>query len=235
MTPVRSSYETRRGEIETYFDRTAVDAWKRLTSTGKVSGIRATVRAGRERMRHLLVSWLPADLTGTRVFDAGCGTGLLSRDAAQRGADVLGVDLSPSLVAVAQESNANGLKPGSAAYRAGDMLEAAHGRFDYIVAMDSLIHYRTPDMVAALARLAPRCDRSLLFTFAPRSPALSAMHFAGRLFPRSDRAPAIEPVSETQLRQLIAALPGLAGWRVARTERVVSGFYTSQAVELVRQ
>ena len=43
------SYQQRRGQIETYFDRTAVQAWARLTSDAPVSRIRATVRAGRGR------------------------------------------------------------------------------------------------------------------------------------------------------------------------------------------
>ena len=46
----------RRGEIETYFDRTAVEAWARLTSDAPVGRIRATVRAGRDRMRATLLS-----------------------------------------------------------------------------------------------------------------------------------------------------------------------------------
>ena len=45
------SYFERRGEIETYFDRTAAHTWQKLTSDAPVSGIRATVRAGRDRMR----------------------------------------------------------------------------------------------------------------------------------------------------------------------------------------
>ena len=101
--------------------------------------------------------------------------------------------------------------------------------------MDSLIHYRTHDMVAVVAKLAARADRSVLVTFAPRTPALTAMHLAGRLFPRADRAPAIEPVSEAALRRLIAAEPALGQWQIARTERIVSGFYLSQALELVRR
>ena len=50
------SYLERRGEIETYFDRTAATAWQKLTSDAPVSGIRATVRAGRDRMRATLLS-----------------------------------------------------------------------------------------------------------------------------------------------------------------------------------
>ncbi|MFW5833959.1 MAG: magnesium protoporphyrin IX methyltransferase, partial [Pseudomonadota bacterium] len=45
------TYQTRRSELLTYFDRTAAEAWSKLTSDAPVSGIRATVRAGRERMR----------------------------------------------------------------------------------------------------------------------------------------------------------------------------------------
>ena len=62
-----TTYTTRRGEIETYFDRTAAAAWSRLTSDAPVSGIRATVRAGRDRMRATLLSHLPQDLTGLRL------------------------------------------------------------------------------------------------------------------------------------------------------------------------
>jgi magnesium-protoporphyrin O-methyltransferase len=75
------------------------------------------------------------------------------------------------------------------------MLDVTSGRFDYVVAMDSLIHYRHRDTVRVLEGLAARTAYSLLFTFAPRTAALSVMHGVGRLFPRADRAPAIEPVS----------------------------------------
>jgi magnesium-protoporphyrin O-methyltransferase len=43
-----ATYQTRRAELETYFDRTAADAWKRLTSDAPVGSVRATVRAGRK-------------------------------------------------------------------------------------------------------------------------------------------------------------------------------------------
>ena len=60
-------YTSRRGEIENYFDRTAAAAWERLTSDAPVGRIRATVRAGRDRMRATLLSWLPDDLSGRRI------------------------------------------------------------------------------------------------------------------------------------------------------------------------
>ena len=48
------TYTSRRSEIEHYFDRTAASAWARLTSDAPVGRIRATVRAGRDRMRNTL-------------------------------------------------------------------------------------------------------------------------------------------------------------------------------------
>ena len=58
------TYQQRRGELQTYFDRTAADAWARLTSTAPVSRIRATVRAGRDAMRATILNFLPNDLAG---------------------------------------------------------------------------------------------------------------------------------------------------------------------------
>jgi magnesium-protoporphyrin O-methyltransferase len=229
------SYLSRRGELETYFDRTAVDAWKRLTSDAPVSGIRATVRAGRNEMRATLLSWMPADLSGRRVLDAGCGTGALAVEAARAGADVTAVDLSPTLIGIAKERMPTDLGRGTLRFSSGDMLDAAHGQFDHVVAMDALIHYSLPDLVSALGALAARAEHSLIFTFAPRTKLLAAMHAVGRLLPRSDRAPAIEPAAEDKLIAAIMNRPNLQEWRVGRQHRVAVGFYISSAMELVRR
>ncbi len=227
-------YRARRGELETYFDRTAVDAWARLTSTAPVSRIRATVRAGRDSMRSTLLGFLPGNLKGTRILDAGCGTGALSVEAAHRGAGVVAIDLSPTLVSLARQRVPDVLRAGSIDFRVGDMFDPGLGSFTHVVAMDSLIHYRAEDVVRVLASFASRTERSIVFTFAPRTPALTVMWTMGRLFPRGDRAPALEPVSEATLRKRLSAEPALRGWRVGRTRRITSGFYKSQAMELVR-
>ena len=229
-----ATYLARRGQLETYFDRTAAEAWKRLTSDAPVSGIRATVRAGRDRMRATLMSWLPGDLHGRRVLDAGCGTGALAVEAARRGAHVVAVDLAGTLVSLAGERMPGDMGSGRIEWRVGDMTDPALGSFDHVVAMDSLIHYPAPDMARAVGGLAARATGSVLFTFAPRTPMLSAMHAAGRLFPRGDRAPAIEPVRPAAITGRLFRDPAMAEWQPARTLRIASGFYTSQALELVR-
>ena len=97
------SYEATRARVETYFDRTATEVWARLTSDAPVSRIRQTVREGRDEMRAQMLARLPADLTGARVLDAGCGAGQMTAELAARGADVLACDISPSLVDIARE------------------------------------------------------------------------------------------------------------------------------------
>lgn len=230
-----ATYQDRRGEIEHYFDRTAAQTWARLTSDAPVGRIRATVRAGRDRMRATLLSWLPEDLSGRRVLDAGCGTGALAVEAARRGAEVVAIDLSPTLVALARDRLPESLGGGSVEFRSGDMLDEALGPFDHVVAMDSLIHYRAHDVVTALTRLAERTRHSIVFTAAPRTPATMLMLTMGKLFPRSDRSPAIEPVAPEALRRLMAAEPSLAAWRTGRYENISGGFYKSQALEWTRQ
>lgn len=231
-TRASSNYDVQRERLAAYFDGTARKAWIDLTGDAKVSGIRATVRAGRERMRETLLSWLPQDLRRTRLLDAGCGTGALSVSAACRGAEVTGVDVAEGLVAIARERTPSFIGHGRIDWHAGDMLDPALGEFAHVVAMDSLIHYPASDIVATVAELSQRCSNSILFTFAPHTRALGAMHKVGKFFPRSDRSPAIVPVAEDELRQRLASL---SGWRIGRTERISSGFYTSQAMELVRR
>jgi magnesium-protoporphyrin O-methyltransferase len=60
------------------------------------------------------------------------------------------------------------------------------------------------------------------------------MHAFGRLFPRGNRAPAIEPVNEQAFCTQLSKSPKLATWRLSRTRRVQNGFYISQALELIR-
>ena len=216
-------YEATRARVETYFDRTATKTWERLTSDAPVSGIRATVRAGRDRMRDILINQLPADLAGARILDAGCGTGALAFELAKRGADVVGVDISPQLIDIAQKRTPDHMQ-GTLKLSVGDMLDPSLGSFDHIVAMDSMIYYTATDIARILDGVAPRLNQNMVFTVAPRTPLLMAMFRVGKLFPRSDRSP-------TMIPHVTSKIAGMTKGQVRDVERVTSGFYISQAVE----
>ena len=148
-----TTYFARRDQLEQYFDRTAVEMWKRMTSDAPLSRVRATVRAGRDAMRATILDWLPLDLQGSRILDAGCGTGALAFELANRGATVVGVDVSPTLVGLARERAPINAGRGAATFAVGDMLDSSLGEFDYVVAMDSLIHYQGEDIARIVSAI----------------------------------------------------------------------------------
>ena len=215
-------YSATLSRVEHYFDRSATKVWERLTSDAPVSRIRQTVREGRDRMRALMLSRLPADLHGARVLDAGCGAGQMTAELAARGADVVAVDISPALVDIARTR-----LPADHAHRvtfaSGDMT-GDHGRFDHVLAMDSLIYYDTRDICAALHRLGDRTNGSVVFTVAPRTAFLMAFWTMGKLFPRTDRSPTMVPHAFKTLRHA-------ATGHLTKIDRVTRGFYISECLE----
>ncbi|MEM8561955.1 MAG: magnesium protoporphyrin IX methyltransferase [Pseudomonadota bacterium] len=229
-----TTYEQRRDEIETYFDRTAAENWSRLTTDAPVGRIRQTVREGRDQMRATVLQWLPEDLSGQRVLDAGCGTGLFAFEAARRGANVVAMDLSNTLVSLAQERLPSDIDPARIQFKVGDMSTPGIGEFDHVVAMDSLIHYQLADAITVIEQMTTLAGQGVIFTFAPRTPLLGAMHAIGQLFPQGNRSPSIEPVAERALRAQLHSALSTDQWTAGRTRRVSRGFYTSQAFELVR-
>ncbi len=223
---MQDTYLVTRDRLENYFDRASRDAWRQLTSNEPVSFIRNLVRKGREKMQENILQNLPKDLNGLRIFDAGCGTGNLSRLLGDRGAEVVGVDISEGLIEIAKSRNSENK---NLRFFAGDMNEPSFGYFDYIIAMDSLIHYNAVDMVKSLSKFSSRVNRSIIFTVVPKTPLLNLKLQVGKAFPRSDRSPVVEPVSE---RNLINLCKSAGRNQVRKLSRVKSPFYTSEAWEL---
>ena len=220
------NYNQTLSRVETYFDKTATQTWERLTSDAPVSRIRQTVRAGRDQMRAKLLSQLPNDLMGARVLDAGCGVGQVSQALAERGAQVTAIDISPSLIEIAQRRIPSSLH-NQIEFLAGDMKNTALGSFDYVLAMDSLIYYSQRDLTQVLDNLLRRTSRDLIFTVAPKTPLLMMMWYAGKLAPRGDKSPTMVPHSPNALARALGAeiLSSDLG-------RVTSGFYISHALRV---
>lgn len=219
-----ADYAQTRARVEDYFDRTATRTWERLTSDAPVSRIRQTVREGRDRMRAAMLGRLPVDMSGMRVLDAGCGPGVMTAELAARGAAVVAADIAPQLLAIA-EARLPAAHRGRVTFHAGDMTDPALGRFDAVLAMDSLIYYGEDDLMAALNRLSARAPQ-VVFTVAPRTPLLQVMFGLGKLFPRADRSPVMVPHAHQRLTRRDAG--------IAHVTRVARGFYISDCLEVRR-
>ena len=219
------AYNQTLNRVETYFDQTATKTWEQLTSDAPISKIRQTVRAGRDKMRTLMLSRVPNDLSGARVLDAGCGTGMMTEDLARRGANVSAVDISPSLISIAKKRLPAHLRK-NVTFSSGDMLDPELGEFDFVLAMDSLIYYVLEQICASVVVLGQRPTQKVIFSVAPRTNFLLLIWYLGKLFPRSDRSPVIVPHSP---KRLIKGTQQFGNMR--KLDCIVSGFYISQAME----
>lgn len=96
-------------EIAEYYDR-----MNGIMSMGMVRGW------------HRFMFRMVGDITGARVCDVGCGTGEIAFMAAERvgrGGDVIGVDLTPGMLRVAERKMASMDLPKPVDFREGDALE----------------------------------------------------------------------------------------------------------------
>jgi SAM-dependent methyltransferase len=99
--------------------------------------------------RRALDPWLEVG-EGTRVLDVGCGIGRWSRLLAARGADVVGVDLSPTMVAQARERAAAAGVAGRCRFAVTDLARLDLGeRFDLVLGVTVLQHILDPDAFRA--------------------------------------------------------------------------------------
>ena len=97
--------------------------------------------------QHLGLLFQAADLfRGARVLDFGCATGWLSLGMAQMGCDVVGIDIAPSAIRLAERLKATRRVPsdGRLEFRAydGGRLPMGDGTLDRIVCCDTFHHVR---------------------------------------------------------------------------------------------
>ena len=84
---------------------------------------------------------------GTSLLDVACGPGRLSADAAERGAEVFGLDISDNMLAVAKTNCPQGeFRQGEA-----EQLPFEDGRFDAVVCNFGILHFPGPEKAMAEA------------------------------------------------------------------------------------
>lgn len=91
--------------------------------------------------------------SGRSILDLGCGNGAVAHEMAQRGFEVMGIDSSQSGIAHAKASYPD------CTFRVGDVTVPAPelgGRFDFVVALETIEHLLDPRAMLRLARASLR-------------------------------------------------------------------------------
>ncbi len=92
-------------------------------------------------------------LKGKRVLDVGCGGGILSETIARAGADVMGIDASSAMIAIARaHAGQSGLEIRYMNTQVEDLDPTVHGKFDLILCMELLEHVPDPLSVIRACR-----------------------------------------------------------------------------------
>lgn len=92
------------------------------------------------------------DVRGKRVLDFGCGEGHLATQLGRLGAHVIGIDISPELISLAQKRAEMDAVQHSVEFKVCDILESAPDdeTFDFVVCTDALHHVDLPPVVRRL-------------------------------------------------------------------------------------
>ena len=174
--------------------------------------------------RQTTLALLP-DVNGLRVFDAGCGPGWYAEWLLDHGAEVVGVDASPKMIAFARQRTGN-----RADLYLADLSKplefAADSAFDLVVS-PLVIHY-IEDVAALFAEFSRILKPNGLFVFSTGHPFADYGYFKSDDYFATEQVSALwkgfgeEPVEVTQFRYSLTTLTE-ALWR--------AGFVIERLVE----
>lgn len=158
--------------------------------------------------RLALSPWLQVD-SGTSVLDVGCGVGRWSRLLASRGAQVTGVDLSPTMIAQARERTQEaGLSSRCRFLVQDSTLLDAGGPFDLVLAVTMLQHILEPNAWrGAVQRMADHLAPAGRMVLLEAAPTHSAGTCDSRVFRARARGDYLRLFSECGLK--VQAMTGV--------------------------
>jgi 2-polyprenyl-6-hydroxyphenyl methylase/3-demethylubiquinone-9 3-methyltransferase len=140
----------------------------------------------------LRLGWIEAkvSLSGSRVVDVGCGGGILAEAMADRGADVLGIDLAERSLAVAELHALESAAPVRYERVAAEELAAREpAGFDVVTCMEMLEHVPDPQSTIRACATLVKPGGWVFFSTINRNPksflfAIIGAEYVLRLLPR---------------------------------------------------
>jgi SAM-dependent methyltransferase len=151
--------------------------------------------------RLALAPWLRV-APGTRVLDVGCGVGRWSRLLAARGAQVTGVDLSPTMIAQARRRTAAAALSSRCRFLVQDSssLDVA-GEFELVLGVTVLQHILDPEALrAAVRRMGRHVVRGGRMVLLEAAPTCAAERCDTTVFTARERAVYLQLFGDEGLR-----------------------------------
>ena len=235
-----SMMETTGGDeaasVRDYFDKVGFERWQKIYGeTDEVNKVQLDIRQGHQKTVDKILDWLPENMDGMTVCDAGAGTGSLAIPLAHRGAGVSASDISASMIGEAEtrynQSIAAGAKAPAVAPKFEALgLEECTGEYDVVSCIDVMIHYPDDRVAAMVGHLASLSKKKLIVSFAPKTLAYSILKRIGELFPGPSKATRAYLHDEGEVEEALEK----AGFRVTRRQMTATSFYFSRILECER-
>lgn len=110
-----------------------------------------------------------------KILEVGCGSGALSFSLAEKGHAVLGIDLAPEYIELA-ERRAGRIKNGECSFQVVSIEDfSSNDQFDVVISMDALEHIRDDEIAVKKLTSLVRPGGSLVLTV-PAMPTLFGFH-----------------------------------------------------------
>jgi ubiquinone/menaquinone biosynthesis C-methylase UbiE len=191
--------------------------------------------------RRALAPWLKVG-AGSRVLDVGCGVGRWSRMLAARGAQVTGIDLSPTMIAEAKRRARQQGLSGQCRFLVQDSSALDAGEpFDWVVGVTVLQHILDPGALrAAVQRMAEHLQPGGRMVLLEAAPHRLSSHCDTTVFKARERAVYLQLFAECGLavRAIAAVDPApfktwlLPHWRQLPRPLAVAALAAATALSL---
>ena len=155
---------------------------------------------------------------GRRVLDVGCGAGLFCQMAAQRGAQVAGLDASEAMIQIARERTPGG------DFRTGEMEELPFGdhEFDAVTGFNSFQYAASPVNALREARRVARSGATVIIAVWGQAADLQALPYMAALGSLLPAPPPGTPgplaLSQDGALEALAAQAGLTPLQIEEVE-----------------
>ena len=224
--------EEHKKMLQSYFNGQGFQRWASIYGNDKLSTVRSTVRQGHAVMMDKAFEWLQSTglRKGSKVLDAGCGTGLFTIRLAKNGYLVKAADIASQMVNKTKEDAEKAGVAGNIEFEVNS-IESVSGSFDAVVCFDVLIHYPAEGFANAFRNLSGLTKGPVIFTYAPYNTILAFQHWLGGFFPKKERRTTIQMIRNEEMQRVLAEL----GLKVVNSQKISFGFYHTMLMHVARR